>query len=73
MANPLGYIIEKPGGLEEQWVTKLPNDPMEEVPVPTMPSKEEPLDPEKSLETLQEYKDIMKAKLKNIDEQLGKL
>lgn len=73
LANPLGYIIEKPGGLEEQWVTKLPNDPIEEVPVPTMPSKEEPLDPEKSLETLQEYKDIMKAKLKNIDEQLGKL
>jgi hypothetical protein len=76
LAQPNGYILELPGGLEEKWVKELPdkaNPPATvSAAVTTTPPKATVVDPEESLKTLQEYKQMMQAKLKDIDERLGK-
>jgi hypothetical protein len=75
LEKPLGYILEKPGGLEEEWATKLPeaaeSKEVEAVAVATAQSK--PIDAEESLETLREYKEMVQARLKDIDEKLSGL
>jgi hypothetical protein len=72
LKEPLGYILDRPGGLEESWVTELPKSSNKEETV-VVAAQKAPLDPEKSLETLREYKEMMKAKLKDIDGQLEQL
>ena len=77
LQKPLGYILEKPGGLEETWVTELPEEPLREkepvLAATTTTTKQDPLDTEMSLEKLREYKEMMKEKLKDIEEKLGEL
>ena len=73
LKEPLGYIVESPGAGEEEWRTELPAERMEEKASEPNTAKPAPLDPEQSLETLREYKQAMKEKLKNIEEQLSKL
>jgi hypothetical protein len=75
LKEPLGYIVERPGGLEEEWVTELPQSMVEKeqamVTATTTKTETPPMDPEQSLEALREYKEIMQKKLKDIDEKLG--
>jgi hypothetical protein len=73
LQKPLGYIIEKPGGLEEGWVTELPEQSFKEAETVVAAAKKESFDPEQSLETLRAYKEMMKEKLKDIDEKLQEL
>jgi hypothetical protein len=71
MQKPLGYILERPGGLGEEWVTELPSSLIKQSEVtPVAVEKPAPMDTEKSLEALREYKQMMKAKLRDIDEKL---
>lgn len=74
LQKPLGYILERPGGLEEEWVTKLPeaeSEKEEQVVAATTPPKA--FDPDESLETLRGYKDELRAKLRDIDTKLNEL
>lgn len=73
LEKPLGYILDRPNGLDEEWVTELPEE-TNQVPqgvVATEPAKR--LDPDDSLQTLQGYKEQLKAKLRDIDAKLGEL
>jgi hypothetical protein len=75
LKEPLGYIVERPGGLEEEWVTELPQSLVgqEMVPATTAKTATPPMDTEQSLEALREYKQMMQKKLNDIDEKLGQL
>jgi hypothetical protein len=75
LKKPLGYILERPGGLVEEWVTELPAEfrKDEEAVAVVTKAQPKPLDAEQSLETLKEYKELVEAKLKDINEKLGGL
>lgn len=72
--KPLGYILERPGGLEEEWVTKLPEEPSlggqtAAAPVPARKA----FDPDESLETLRGYREEVQNKLRDLDTKLSEL
>lgn len=74
LKEPIGYILERPGGLVEEWVTELPRSMVEEqemATAATTKTETPPMDSEQSLEALREYKEMMRQKLKDIDEKLG--
>jgi hypothetical protein len=75
LEKPLGYILEKPGGLEEEWATKLPEsaEPKQEQAVAVAAAPSKPIDAEESLDTLRGYKEMVQARLKDIDEKLSGL
>lgn len=78
LSKPLGYILERSGGYEEEWVTKLPEGEAQQESStatsiqPTKP-KPAPLDPEASLEALRDYKEEVQAKLRDLDSKLENL
>ena len=74
LEKPLGYIVERPGGLEEEWVDKLPEEQTTEgrAVAAELPAKKA-FDPDESLETLRGYKEELQAKLRDIDTKLDGL
>jgi hypothetical protein len=75
LKEPLGYILERSGGLEEEWVTELSQSMVEKeqgmAAATNAKTETPPMDPEQSLEALREYKQMMQKKLKDINEKLG--
>lgn len=70
LQKPLGYIVDRPGGLEEEWMTKLPEAEAEKE-LAVAPKKS--FNPDESLETLRGYKEEVQAKLRDIDSKLNEL
>ena len=75
LTRPLGYIIERPNGLEEEWVTELPEEALSEAPLRVAATTTAPksLDADESLETLRTYKEQLQAKLRDLDTRLSEL
>lgn len=76
LQRPLGYIVERPNGLDEEWVTELPHEANTEARVPTTTATNAPpapFDPEESLETLRVYKEQLEAKVRDLDTRLSEL
>jgi hypothetical protein len=79
LPKPLGYIVEKPGGFEEAWVTDeaelaaLENATRQTETAPT-PTTAQPtnnfVDPKESLDSL---RSMVTSRINDLDEQLGKL
>lgn len=72
LKKPLGYILERPGGLEEQWVKDLPESELAVATVSAVPTTKA-LDPDESMETLEVYKEELKRKLRDLDARLNEL
>jgi hypothetical protein len=70
--RPIGYILERPNGLDEEWVTELPQEVKDEVQL-NASAAPKPLDPNESLETLRGYKEQLKEKLRDLDARLSEL
>jgi hypothetical protein len=75
LTRPLGYIIERPNGLEEEWVTELPKEAQSEAPLRVAATTTTPksFDADESLETLRSYKEQLQAKLRDLDTRLSEL
>jgi hypothetical protein len=72
LEKPLGYILEK--AVNEEWVTELPEIKQPAVQqIAQVVEESKPLDPDESLETLKSYKEIAKARLKEIEQELEEL
>jgi len=67
LEKPLGYIIEK--ATDEEWVTDLPEPEPESEKAPAT-QQTKVLSTEESLEALQSYKEIAKARLREIEQKL---
>lgn len=72
LKKPLGYILERPGGLEEQWAKDLPESERSVATVAAVPTTKA-LDPDQSIETLEVYKEELKRKLRDLDARLNEL
>jgi len=72
LKKPLGYILERPGGLEELWVKDLPESELSVATVGAATSTKT-LDPDESIETLEGYKEELKRKLRDLDAKLNEL
>jgi len=76
LERPLGYIIERPNSMEEEWVTELPQEsPAQPQPTTTTSTTKasKPFDADESLETLRTYKEELQARLRDLDTKLSEL
>jgi len=81
LQKPLGYILDRANGMEEEWVTELPEQvarareefEKKQAAVATTAPPSAPLDPAESLKTLRSYKEALKVKLEDIESKLDEL